>query len=150
VLALPLVWLLVDEPNRWKEYRNLLLKALLVVAVINVPFFFWNPRAFYRAVVLYQLIQPFRPDALSYTARFYLRSGFKLPIWMLLVVFLPIAEGLRRAARSPAGFAAALTLVCLVFFALNKQAFCNYYYFAIATAWWSVAADGSIKSYELN
>jgi hypothetical protein len=27
-----------------------------------------------------------------------------------------------------------------VFFAFNKQAFCNYYYFLMASAWWSVAA----------
>jgi hypothetical protein len=33
-----------------------------------------------------------------------------------------------------------MTLVGLAFFAFNKQAFCNYYYFVIATACWAVAA----------
>ena len=50
--------------------------------------------------------------------------------------FLDRIEGV----RSPAGFAAGLTLVNLAFFAVNKQAFCNYYYFVICTCCWAVAA----------
>jgi len=53
-------------------------------------------------------------------------------------VIIPLS--LRRLASSPAGFAAAVTAVHLFFFAFNKQAFCNYYYFVIATACWAIAA----------
>jgi hypothetical protein len=49
---------------------------------------------------------------------------------------------LRRAGRSPAGFAAAIAAVFLVFFSLNKFAFCNYYYFVISILCASVAATG--------
>jgi hypothetical protein len=31
-------------------------------------------------------------------------------------------------------------VVFLLFFAFNKQAFCNYYYFEIATACWAAVA----------
>jgi hypothetical protein len=39
---------------------------------------------------------------------------------------------LRRAPRSPAGFATAAAVTYLAFFAFNKQAFCNYYSFVVA------------------
>ena len=64
-----------------------------------------------------------------------------LPIWISLLPLVAIIPlSLRRLASSPAGFAAAVTAVHLFFFAFNKQAFCNYYYFVIATACWSIAA----------
>jgi hypothetical protein len=38
-----------------------------------------------------------------------------------------------------------VALVHLLFFAFNKQAFANYYYFVIATACWSIAAANIAK-----
>ncbi len=76
-----------------------------VVAVITVPFFLWNPREFFRAVAYWQLIQPFRVDALSYLTFIYNRNGHHVP--PLLTPFLAIipAAGLAvwRAARTPPG-----------------------------------------------
>ncbi|MGD0464347.1 MAG: hypothetical protein ABSB74_17830 [Tepidisphaeraceae bacterium] len=142
VLAIPLLPLLLDGPRPRKSFRDALAKACLVVAAINLPFFIWNARAFFRSTVEFQLLQPFRTDALSYLVFVYNHTGgWKLPIWTSLPpLALAIALGLRRAVHSPAGFAAAATLVHLAFFAFNKQAFCNYYYFVIATACWSIAA----------
>jgi hypothetical protein len=142
VLTLPLLPLLIDRPNHWRTLWRLLLKAFLVVLAINLPFMLWNVRAFYRALVEFQLMQSFRNDALSYLV-FIRRHGLEtpLPAWISLVplvVMIPVC--LRRVTSSPAGFAAAVTVVHLVFFAFNKQAFCNYYYFVIATACWSIAA----------
>ncbi len=37
----------------------------------------------------------------------------------------------RFAWRTPAGFAISLAFCLLIFFAFNKQAFCNYYYLVI-------------------
>ena len=51
-----------------------------------------------------------------------------------------IALALWRCPRTPAGFAAAVTVVYLTFFAFNKQAFANYYYFVVVTACWATAA----------
>jgi hypothetical protein len=57
-----------------------------------------------------------------------------------LIVVPVIVLVLRHCAHSPAGFAAAVTLTYVTFFAFNKQSFCNYFYFAIGAACWSVAA----------
>jgi hypothetical protein len=41
------------------------------------------------------------------------------------------ALSLWRLPSTPAGFAAAVALNSFAFFAFNKQAFCNYYFFVI-------------------
>jgi len=67
--------------------------------------------------------------------------GWPVPSWIALlplVAIIPVC--LRRVTSSPAGFAAAVTAVHLMFFAFNKLAFCNYYYFVIATACWGIGA----------
>ena len=48
--------------------------------------------------------------------------GFALALAMVVLVLL-------RAPRTPAGFAAGVGLTMLAFFSVNKQAFCNYYFF---------------------
>jgi hypothetical protein len=142
VLAIPLLPLLLDGPDYWKAFRDMLVKAGLVVAVINLPFFVWNPAAFFRSVVEFQFLQPFRTDALSYLVFVFNHTHkLRLPMWTSLPpLAIAIALGLRRAVHSPAGFATALTFTYLAFFEFNKQAFCNYYYLVIATACWSIAA----------
>jgi hypothetical protein len=154
ILSLPAVLLLVHGTDYWRNILLMLCKAAAVAAVVTLPFFFWNPRQFFRAVVAWQLIQPFRADALSYLvwwARTYHadaidRSWVAVPGWRpplitpILAVAPAIVMALWRCARTPAGFAAAVTLINFTFFAFNKQAFCNYYYFVIATACWTVAA----------
>ena len=44
-----------------------------------------------------------------------------------------------RAARTPAGFALGVSALFLAFFALNKQAFANYYFFVIGALCVAVA-----------
>jgi hypothetical protein len=142
ILSLPAVVLLVEGADLWRELWGMLWRAGLVVAAITTPFFVWNPREFIRAVVLWQLVQPFREDALSYLVLIYRHNGFhRPPIWTPFIAIIP-AAGLAvwRGARSPAGFAAGVTLINLAFFAFNKQAFCNYYYFVMASSCWVVAA----------
>jgi hypothetical protein len=142
VLALPAMLLLVDGPNPWKQLWDLALRAGLVVAAITLPFVLWNPHEFIRAVVLWQLVQPFRRDALSYLNFIYDHNGNRImPVWTPLLAVIPAtALALWRLRRTPAAFAAAVTFINFAFFAFNKQAFCNYYYFVIATACWAVAA----------
>ena len=144
VLMAPLVWLLVDEPRTWKKFAVLLAKAAAVALAVTLPFFLWDPRAFYRAVVAFQFLQPFRLDALSFLVWIHHNMPqLKIEPWAPFVSVLPAtAFALWRCPRTPAGFAAAVTLVYLLFFSFNKQAFANYYYFVIATACWSVAAQG--------
>ena len=118
-------------------------KAGLVVAAVTLPFVAWNPREFIRAVALWQLVQPFRTDALSYLVWIYNHyGGLKAPLWTPFLFVIPAivlrfgaARAARRGSQRPC-----VTLVYIAFFALNKQAFCNYYFFTIGMACWSVAA----------
>jgi hypothetical protein len=147
VLMVPLVWLLLDEPRTWKTFAVLLAKAAAVALAITLPFFLWDPRTFYRAVVAFQFLQPFRLDALSFLVWIHRNlPQVNIVRWapFVSVSILPAtAFALSRCRRTPAGFAAAVTLVYLLFFSFNKQAFANYYYFVIATACWSTAASRS-------
>jgi hypothetical protein len=99
---------------------------------ITLPLALWDVGAFLRSVVTLQLSQPFRADALSYLA-YFAKSAVDHPPTVLAFAAAASAWGiaLPKASRSPSGFAAALALVFLAFFAFNKQAFCNYYYFVI-------------------
>jgi len=117
-------------------------KAGAVVAAVTLPFVAWNPGEFFRDVVQWQLVQPFRRDSFSVLPLIYGDyPGEKPPIWVPLVAIVPaIWIAIRRFSRSPSGFAAAVMLISLAFFAFNKQAFTNYYYFVIAAGCWSVAA----------
>lgn len=141
-VALPLLFLLTEGPNPWKQWLKMVAKAALVVTIIDLPFFAWNPREFLRAVVQFQFVQPFRTDSLSYLVWLYRHAGgYKAPILVPFLIVVPvIVLVLRHCAHSPAGFAAAVTLSYVTFFAFNKQSFCNYFYFAIGAACWSVAA----------
>jgi hypothetical protein len=142
IVILPILPLLMQPQPCLQKLPQAILKTAAVLAILNLPFFLWNPSAFMHSLVTAQYLQSFRPDALSYSAWIYRHSdGWIMPMWAaLLAVFIACIQALRRGVRSPAGFAAAATLVLLVFFAFNKQAFCNYYYFLMASAWWSVVA----------
>ena len=140
ILAVPLLLLLLDGPDLWRQLRDLLIKAGIVVAAINLPFLLWNARELVRAVVLFRALPSFRPNALTYLVWIYSMTQKIPPTWLGLPVGIAaIALVLRKAPRTPAAFAAGAALVATLFFAFSKQAFCNYYYFTIATACWSIA-----------
>jgi len=143
--VLPLLFLLWSEP-RWKVVARETGKALVLAAALTLPLFLWNPAAFVKDVVLFQIRQPFRIDALSYLAFLAKRTGTVLGFWVALVAAVPaLACGIWRAPRTPAGFSAASALLFLAFVAFSKQAFCNYYYFAIAAL---AAAAGTVQPRE--
>jgi hypothetical protein len=101
----------------------------------------WNVREFVRAVVLLRVIPAFRSDALTYLVWTYSLTGKIPPTWIgIPVAGAAIALAWWKAPRTPAGFAAAVTLVTALFFAFSQQAFANYYFFTIGTACWAIAA----------
>ena len=141
IWAVPLVVLLVEGPNLWKQLLLIALKAGAVVAVINAPFLLWNVREFVHAVVLLRVVPSFVPYALTYLAWMFRLTGKVPPTWLGAVLAVAaVVLVLRKAARTPAAFAAGVTLVTALFFAFSQQAFCNYYYFTIGTACWAIAA----------
>jgi hypothetical protein len=147
VFAVPAIFLLAGNEDRLAKFVKLVFIAGLVALGITLPLFLWNPNAFLHSVVMWQLIQPFRPDAISYVVAIYHANGnIPPPKWIPFVAVIPaIALALWKCPRTPAGFAAAVTLFDLVFFAFNKQAFTNYYYFVIVTACWAMAATEPLK-----
>lgn len=155
VLAVPLAGLLLPRFT-WKAYVRLLAQAALVAGLLTLPLALWNWSDFWRDAVKFQVIQPFRPDALSFSV---LAARFGLPRISQLLVAVAVAGvtvwSLLRAPRHPAGFAGCFALVMLVFFSLNKQAFVNYYFLVIGAALvaaisadfcWAVTADKAAVS----
>jgi hypothetical protein len=150
VFAAPAALLLLPRPL--PSRRELLLfagKAAGVATAVTLPFVLWNPRAFFWDVMMLQFYQPFRRDSLSYLAWFARDGGAPLPTWVAFAVaLLALGLALWRAPRSPSGFAAAVSLTYLCFFAFNKQAFANYYYFVIGALCCAVAASAAPKASE--
>jgi len=143
VLLVPLALLLAGQAERpWKDTFVMLIKAAVVAAVVTLPFVVWNFHAFWGSVVEWQLVQPFRMDSCSYLVTIAkLMHGWHAPFYTPFLFVIPaIGVVLWRGARTPAGFAAGVAFVCLVFFLFNKQAFTNYYYFVVGAACWAVAA----------
>jgi hypothetical protein len=142
VFVAPLAYLLLPQPlPPWKALRRFGLLTLGTVLLVSLPLALWDLPAFWKDVVVLQLWQPFRPDALSYLAWFAQAYAIRLPTALAFVAaFLALGLALWRAPRTPAGFAAGVALVYLCFFAFNKQAFCNYYSFVIGATFCAAAA----------
>jgi len=140
VIAIPAIWLI----RAWLTPRLVLIGAT-VGAAVTLPFFLIDPPAFWRSIVHFQLVQPFRSDSVSLLVASVTTFGWPPP-WTYGL--LPIVGGALtaialalRAPRTPAAFAAAVGLTLLVTILLSKQAFMNYYFlvsgaFLIAAVAW--------------
>ncbi len=143
IFAVPLAYLLWPRPlpdrrglARWAG------RAVGIAAAVSLPLALWDVRAFWHDVVALQFLQPFRVEALSYLAWFARDGSARLPTGLaFLAACAGVALALWRAPRTPGGFATAMALTYAAFFAFNKQAFCNYYYFVIGTLCCAVAAN---------
>jgi hypothetical protein len=132
VLLAPVAFLLAGSPFEWRSQLRFLGKAVATAAVLTLPFIVWNPAAFFRSVVMFQALQPFRPDALSYLAATAEHGTPLLPQWINFgAAAVAIGLGAWRAPRTPAGFALTAAVAFLLFFAFAKQAFCNYYFLIV-------------------
>ncbi len=118
-----------------KKQLKLIVQASLVALATTLPLALWNFSRFWHDTVTFQLLQPFRPDSLSFSV---LMTRLGLPpipfvavAAACLVVIIWSLAAVRR--KEPANFACGFALVLLVFFALNKQAFCHYYFLVMAS-----------------
>ncbi|MGO9828627.1 MAG: hypothetical protein ACLPJH_00695 [Myxococcaceae bacterium] len=141
-VLLPLTALLLPRPFSFRAWARLVGPALLVTLALTLPLALWDVRAFWRSVVWLQTVQPFRADALSFPSALMALGAAPPPVVPTLLVLtgLAVALVLWRAPRTPQGFALSVTLVLGVFFAFNKQSFCNYWFLVLATAAFTVAA----------
>ncbi len=137
---------LVPSPRTTRNVLTFCGKAVAVAAIVTLPLALLDADAFYRSAILLQLREPFRLDSLSF-ARLLVAEGWALDKQGAVVVSLSaglIGIGLAwwRAPRTPAGFAAALGLVCLLLAAFGKKAFLNYYLLVVAAWLVALAAAG--------
>jgi hypothetical protein len=136
ILGLAMV-LLPQSGSRWRSG----LIATGVAAASVVPFVAINPEAFIHSVGFVQLLQPFRVDSVSIPGMIARAGGPELPAvtaFAALAIALTIAAW--RAPRTTAGFFLAAAVSFLAFFLFSKQAFMNYYWFAMVTAVLSLGA----------
>ena len=145
VVLVPALWLLRPYATRGRV-------VLLVgsAATMTVPALLWDPEAFWRSVVQWQFIQPFRPDSTSlYVGAV---EAFSWPTHgpansLGLVAGLLTALVLAVVLRpGPWAFAFTIGIALTVTVLLSKQAFLNYYFLcgsALVIAGWSLAHNES-------
>ena len=146
VLFLPLAALLLPRPFRWRDYGRLVLPAIGVAAAITLPFFLWDPAAFWKSVALAQFAQPFRTEALSLPAWWVVQKGhpqFNVLPWMLAGTVAALVAVLAGRRRGPAAFVTGSVLVYGVFIALSKQSFCNYWWFVLGACCCGIAVSAA-------
>ena len=151
VVLLPLTALLLPRPFSWKAWARLVVPALLVALAVSLPLALWDARGFFRSVVWLQTVQPFRADALSFPSAL-VAMGYTPPAvvpTLLVLTALAVAVVLLWAPRTPQGFALAVTLVLGVFFAFNKQSFCNYWFLVLGATALAVASFTSKPAREV-
>jgi hypothetical protein len=150
VLAGPAVVVLAMAQADCRRAWGLIWKSALVAIVVTAPLALWDWKSFWYSTVTVQKEAPFRDDALSFLVWWKSNVGDTLlgrPLAQAAVITsfgaaaLGILLGLWRASRTVAGFAAVLALTFLPFYALNKQAFANYYYFTTACLCAAAAAS---------
>jgi hypothetical protein len=121
------------DGGRWGEGMRFFLTAFAAAAVGTAPMVLWDVRGFWNSAVMLQFRQPFRMDSLSVSALMAHLSGVQLGTWAApIAVVLAIVLCLRRIPWTPGGFAIAVAVSYLAFFAFSKQAFANYYFLVIA------------------
>lgn len=138
VLAVLLLPLLAD--GDWRLARRLVVTAVVAAGITLLPALL-DVRGAWDSVVMVQVKEELRMDALSLAVPLFRATGVPLPgVLYAAVVIAATALALRHAPRTPAGFAAAVTVALATTFLLGKKAFCNYYLFVLMTLALSLAA----------
>lgn len=140
-------FLLVPLAFAMQQRRGLWIAAAVLAAVLG-PFFVGDPAGFWRGVVEFQFLQPFRPDSLSLTALAVRMVGpAVLPVAVagLILGACVIAFCMRRSPGLPlaCATAAAAWAVVLIW---NKQSFCNYWWLCSGLLGTAAAAPATRES----
>jgi len=122
VLTIPFVALLLPEFS-WKSYLKLTAQAISVASALTLPMAFWDFSHFWSNVVMFEVLQPFRKDALSFSVLVHIPM-----LLIILAVTAGTAWTLRVVKRHPAMFPACFAFTFTIFVCTNKQAFANYYF----------------------
>jgi len=140
-------FLLVPLVFAMQQRRGLWVAAAVLAAVLG-PFFIGDPAGFWRGVVEFQFLQPFRPDSLSLTALAVRLVGpAVLPVAVAGLVLGAgvIAFCMRRNPGLPLACAAAAAAWAAVLI-WNKQSFCNYWWLCSGLLGTAAAAPATRES----
>ncbi len=149
IIAAPLVLLLAPRPLSDRAGRVFLAKVLLTGCLATLPVVLIDPGAFVHSAVWMFLRAPYRVDSLSYVTWFSLGGQEGFPILGFIVPLGILFACLLRGSPTFVGFLTSFVAVMLPFFALNKQAFANYYHLIIGALCLLaslLAGDGQISS----
>ncbi len=142
VIFAPIVLLLLPRPWHWRAVLAFGWRAAVAGAVVTLPLMLPDVHGFINSVVLLQIRQPFRHDALSYLAW---ANPAAPERWMALPFALAALAWvvlLRRDRTHRVSAPAAIALTMLPFIAFNKQAFLNYYFLVLGALCCAIAASG--------
>ena len=137
IFLLPLLPLVMPEKEKW---RPLFWQSLGVAALLTLPLALWDGAGFGRSALEMQFKQPFRTDSLSYLVTVLQFGGPQLsPLFGFAALGAVLVWALKKAPRGACTWCGAGALAFLGFFALNKQAFANYYFWVFGLLAASVA-----------
>ena len=126
-----------ERIGRWP----MALVPIAVAAATFVPFALWDLPSLIHGVIVVQLLQPFRMDALTIPAVLARHDMSPTPTSLGFVLgAVALLALIRTMPRTVAGFSYATAVSFLVFFLFNKHAFVNYYYFVVVALACGIAA----------
>jgi hypothetical protein len=138
---LPLTWLLPGFRR-----RHVLLALAVAVATV-APFLAWHPAAVLRSLGETHVHLPLHPGGLTFNNWLLRRFGWGPSGWIaFLLAAAVVAVALGRLRRSLLAVGLASAFAYLVFFAFNRWAFANYYFFVSGLAALAAACAGRVDA----
>lgn len=150
ILLSPLYLLTMQRPWRPAAILSRGVRVIGALLLFTAPLALLDLPAYSWSVLELQFIQPFRPDSLSILA--FVVNNFSWPPpnlhvgAMVLAVLLSTTLVLRFAPQTKIGFAGGVAVVTLSFLLLSKQAFANYYLFALGAAFTAAVEPMTTRS----
>lgn len=144
VIATPLILLLIPRPWSAMALWRFAWRTAAAGSFVTLPFLVWDFAGFMHSVVWLQFRQPFRHDALSYLAWLNPAQPGKWLVLPFLLTGGTVGVLLRGSTRRAVSFPLALGLSMLPFFAFNKQAFFNYYFFILGCVCCAIASESAL------
>ncbi len=131
----------------WFDRSRVPLTIALIAGALFVPMLLWDFNGFVRSALMVQVNEGLRLDALSLAVNYWRWAGREMPTVLYGAIVLgALALAAWRAPATPGGYAAALAVVLFTTFAFGKKAFCNYYFFVIATLCAAIACQNDDRA----
>lgn len=149
VVVLPVILGLVPWPSPLRTRLRLGAGAALLAMISAVPFLVMSSSEFFYSVGLWQFAQPFRTDAMSLPSVLSVWTG-PPPSWALLLATatataLATLVVLRARPRGWGQAALGVAIVMIVFLLTGKQAFTNYYTFALGALCVGLSSNAVVR-----